>query len=85
MALIEIYTRAHCHLCDVAKEIVAPIAAAEGVDVALVDVDSDPELARSYGQQVPVVFIGGRKAFKYHVDDKHRLQRLIQKARGGSK
>ncbi len=33
------------------------------------DVDSDPELVARYGDQVPVLLINGRKAFKYRVGD----------------
>ena len=32
-----------------------------------VNVDADPELRRKYTDEVPVVFIDGRKSFKYHM------------------
>ena len=41
-----------------------------------VDVDSDPELVRQFGEQVPVVFIDGKKAFKYRMDERDFLHRL---------
>lgn len=78
--MIQIYTRKDCHLCHVAEEVVAPIAADEGVSVELIDVDSDPALAAEFGEEVPVVFVGGRKAFKYRVDDTARLRDLIRRA-----
>lgn len=31
------------------------------------DVDSDPELVRRYGAEVPVLLVNGRRAFKYRV------------------
>ena len=41
-----------------------------------VDVDSDPDLRREYNDQVPVVFINGRKAFKYRMDEQEFLRKL---------
>ena len=34
----------------------------------MVDITGDPELEAAYREQIPVVFVAGRKAFKYHVD-----------------
>ena len=80
MPRVEIYTRNGCHLCDVAKEVVYPVARAEGIDVVEVDIEADPELEQKFGEQVPVIFVGGRKAFKYRVDDVERLRELIRRA-----
>src|ERR1035441_7115307 len=41
-----------------------------------VDVDMDSELRRQYDDEVPVVFIDGRKAFKYRMDEREFLRRL---------
>lgn len=68
MASIVIYTRRECGLCDEAKHAIAPIAKRLGLNIELIDVDSDPELMKLYGLEVPVVFVNGRKAFKYRVD-----------------
>ena len=37
-------------------------------DLTIVDVDTDHELVRLYGEEVPVVLIDGRKSFKLRVD-----------------
>jgi hypothetical protein len=56
-----------------------------GLDIPMtleeVDVDSDPELRRKYGEEVPVLFINGRKAFKYRL----RYEELAKKLRWGAK
>lgn len=67
-APIVIYSRRDCHLCDEAKAAVAPLARSRGLEVETVDVDGDPSLVERYGLEVPVVFVYGRKAFKYRVD-----------------
>ena len=41
-----------------------------------VDVDSDNELRRKFNDEVPVVFIDGRKAFKYRMDEREFLRKL---------
>jgi hypothetical protein len=41
-----------------------------------VDVDSDESLRRQFTDEVPVVFIDGRKAFKYRMDEREFLRKL---------
>lgn len=78
---IVIYTRRECGLCEEAKAVVEPIATRRGLSLELVDVDGDPSLAERYGEEVPVVFVHGRKAFKYRVEPA-RLEALLD--RGGA-
>ena len=66
MTHVTLYTRRNCHLCDAAKDAIRKSGA--GVDVTEVDVDTDPELVRRYGEHVPVVVIGGVEAFRHRVD-----------------
>jgi len=43
-----------------------------------VDVDTDPALMRAYGDEVPVLCVNGRKAFKYRVDASALRARLAR-------
>ncbi len=74
MIEVVLYTRAGCHLCDEAKQVLRD----EGVEFSTVDIDSDAGLRALYNEEVPVVFIGGRKAFKYHVDRRELRKRLAR-------
>jgi glutaredoxin len=65
---VTLYTRVGCHLCDVAKDVLDQVRRERPFDLTTVDIDTDPELVRAYGEQVPVVTIDGRKAFKFRVD-----------------
>ncbi len=38
--------------------------------------DLDSDLRRQFNDEVPVVFIDGRKAFKYHMDEQEFLRKL---------
>jgi glutaredoxin len=72
MIEVILYTRAGCRLCDEAKQVLRDA----GVAFAELDIDADLELRARYNEEVPVVFIGGRKAFKYHVDPLELARRL---------
>lgn len=71
-----LYTRAGCHLCDEAKEQIHRLRKQAPFAFREVDIDLDPELRERYNEEVPVVFIHGKKAFKYRVDPRQFLKRL---------
>ena len=75
---VVLYTRGGCHLCDQVKATLARLEKRGGLSFVWkeVDVDSDPELVRQFGEQVPVVFIDGKKAFKYRMGEREFLRRL---------
>jgi len=62
------YTRAGCHLCDDALEVVAAVCAASGSDYELVDIDTDAGLRDQYGDQVPVVTVDGATVGFWRID-----------------
>jgi hypothetical protein len=73
---VVLYSRHDCCLCDVARGEVEAAQASRRFALRVVDVDSDPELAARYGEEVPVIEVDGRKAFKYRVTAKELLRRL---------
>jgi glutaredoxin len=68
MPAVTLYTRVGCHLCDVAKAVLDEVRRERPFELTTLDVDSDTELKEKYGDEVPVVTIDGRKAFKLRVD-----------------
>lgn len=68
--------RPGCHLCDYAREALARVRAATGVDWLELDVDSDPELAAEYGGRVPVVLLDGREHCWFRVEEERLLRDL---------
>lgn len=78
---VTLYTRANCCLCEAMKGAVREAAGEVPLELEEVDVDSDPKLARRYGEEVPVLFIDGRKAFKYRVTVGELQERLKRKSR----
>lgn len=68
--------RADCCLCDEALGAIEAARAEAPFDLEVVDVDGDPALAERFGEEVPVVLVDGRKAFKYRVTKAQLLRRL---------
>ena len=62
---LTVYSRNDCCLCDDMKGVIRRVAAAIPLDLQEVDVDTMPELRDRFGVEVPVLFVNGRKAFKY--------------------
>jgi glutaredoxin len=75
---ITIYTRENCHLCKEAIETIRRVSTSiqRDVTITVVDVDVDPELWAEYGDRVPYVFVDGRPAFKYRIDETALRRRL---------
>jgi glutaredoxin len=65
---VTLYTRPGCHLCDEAKSAIAPLLLEFGAALREVNIDADPVLQERYGWDIPVIFIGQRKAAKHRVD-----------------
>jgi glutaredoxin len=71
-----VYSRKQCHLCDEVKETLARLESNGLFRWREIDIDGDPELQRLYNEEVPVVFIDGRKAFKYTLEEREFLKKL---------
>jgi len=77
---LTLYSRADCCLCDEMKDAVRQVAAKITLNFEVIDVDSSAQLKREYGAQVPLLFINGKKAFKYRVSAKQLEQRLRRRS-----
>lgn len=73
---VVVYSRKRCHLCDVVKEMLKRLEHDGRFRWREVDIDDDPQLREQFNHEVPVVFIDGRKAFKYHMDEHSFLTRI---------
>jgi glutaredoxin len=73
---VVVYSRKGCHLCEIVKESLVKLQRQGGYVWREIDVDSDERLRRQFTDEVPVVFINGRKAFKYRMDEREFLRKL---------
>jgi glutaredoxin len=65
---VTVYSRPGCHLCEEAKAQIAPLLAEFGARLTEINIDEDPQLRAQYDYEVPVIFLGKRKAAKHRVD-----------------
>ena len=77
---VTLYTRRGCHLCDEAKQAIDSARRRRAFDYEEFDIDSDPELRRLYKEEVPVIAIDGRKAFKYRLTAEELMKKLEARA-----
>jgi glutaredoxin len=75
-----LYSRKGCHLCDVVKNSLTRLARSTDFTWQEIDIDSDSELVSRFNEEVPVVFIHGRKAFKYQMDEREFLRKLASRS-----
>jgi glutaredoxin len=80
---VEIYGKPECGLCDEAKEVLVRVRGRHAFELEVIDISENSELMSRYGEEIPVVFIGGRKAFKYHVNEAELVDKLVR-AQGAS-
>nr|UXE44971.1 hypothetical protein Hi04_10k_c4003_00014 [uncultured bacterium] len=73
---VVVYSRKGCHLCEVVKESLLKLQRRGTYTWREIDVDSDDALRKQFTDEVPVVFIDGRKAFKYRMDEREFLRKL---------
>jgi glutaredoxin len=71
-----LYTRNGCHLCEVVKETLERLVHRAAFTWREVDIDGDEELRKKFNEEVPVVLIDGRKAFKYSMTEDDFLKKL---------
>jgi glutaredoxin len=76
---VTLYTRPGCHLCEEAKNAMAPILRKARAVLREVNIEGDPVLEARYGVDIPVIFIGARKAAKHRVDVKQFRRQLLEK------
>jgi glutaredoxin len=78
---LTLYSRRDCCLCDEMKTVIEQVAARTALQLVEIDVDSDDELKAKYGSEVPVLFIDGRKAFKYRLTAAALTRKLQRQTR----
>ncbi|MCW2752007.1 MAG: NrdH-redoxin [Aeromicrobium sp.] len=83
-ARVVVYSRADCHLCEMAEQLVAEVCADTGDDWVRVDVDQDADLASRFTEQVPVTFVDGAQHDFWRVDA-DRLRSALARGRGASR
>ena len=76
MIEVVLYTKPGCCLCDTVKAQLGKLRTVQPFELREVNILDDRAAYAKYGEEIPVVLINGRKAFKYQLDERVFLQRL---------
>lgn len=75
MVAVTLYTRMNCPLCDKARAAIE--ASGIAAEVTEVDIDQDPALRALYTDDVPVIHVDGKEAFRHFVDAAALANRVL--------
>ncbi len=76
MALVTLYGKPGCHLCEDAREIVERVRSEHPFELREVDVSLDPVLHREYGERIPVLEVDGEELIEFHIEEAVLVQRV---------
>ena len=80
--VVTFLTRQECGLCDQARPLVASAVGRLGGELVELDIDSEPDLARRFGNRIPVV-LGPAESVVAEglIDDERALRRSLKRLR----
>jgi glutaredoxin len=76
---VTLYSRRGCHLCEEAKAAIAPLLREFRATLREIDIEGDDTLMDRFGCDIPVIYIGRRKAAKHRVNPE-QFRRQLQDA-----
>jgi glutaredoxin len=76
---VTLYSKAGCHLCDEAKAAIAPLLREFRATLREIDIEGDATLMGHFGCDIPVIYIGRKKAAKHRVN-LEQFRRQLQDA-----
>ena len=76
---ITIYSKPDCCLCERAKKRLQRLQRLHQFALREVNILEDPSAFEKFLEEIPVIFVNGKKAFKYRLDEK-QLVRMLQSA-----
>ncbi len=77
MAVVTLYTKPGCHLCDDAREALLRVQKAQPFELEEINIEKEAALEAEYGEQIPVVLLNGTFLAEYAVEET-RLRQLLQ-------
>jgi glutaredoxin len=65
---VTLYSKVGCRLCEEAKAAIAPLLREFGATLREIDIEGDTTLMERFGCDIPVIYIGRKKAAKHRVN-----------------
>lgn len=76
LALVTLYTKPGCHLCDDALATLRRLSLEIPFELIERDITDDEDLHRAYFERIPVIALDGEELFDYFVDEALLRERL---------
>jgi glutaredoxin len=76
-AVVTLYSRPGCHLCEEAREALARVRAQAPFALHEVNIETDDALHARYLERIPVVALDGDELFDFFVDESALLRRIL--------
>ena len=76
---VTLYTKVGCHLCEEAKAAIAPLLREFSATLREIDIEGEATLMERFGCDIPVIYIGRKKAAKHRVN-LEQFRRQLQDA-----
>jgi glutaredoxin len=81
---VVLYTKPGCCLCDEVKLKLQALQQRQPFGLREINILENRETHERFKDEIPVVFINGKKAFKYHLDEGEFLKRLARGVKHGT-
>lgn len=66
--ILTVYSRAYCHLCDEMIEALRELQGLFQFEIAVLEVDDDPDSERRFGEKVPVLMHDGHELCHFRLE-----------------
>ena len=76
MTEVVVYSKPGCCLCDDIKEKLEVLQRSHSFSLRVVNILDDSEAHEKFKEEIPVVFINGKKTFKYYLNEEQFLKKL---------
>lgn len=71
-----VYSKPDCCVCEEVKEKLRSLQQTHPFAWREINILEDADAYAKFKEEIPVVFVNGKKAFKYRVDEKEFVRRL---------
>jgi len=85
MIEVVLYTKPGCCLCETVKAQLGKLRARHPFELREVNILEDSAAYTKFHEEIPVVFVNGRKACKFHLDEGAFLRQLRSRSAQGEK
>jgi alkyl hydroperoxide reductase subunit AhpF len=73
---VTLYSAGECHLCHEMEALVREAAGLRPLEIEVIDISGRDDLEARWRSEIPVLFIQGRKAFKYRAELASLLRKI---------